>query len=270
MKTKLVAIRKPANAKAYLLHSFVWSNFPDRLSRIQMKTITLFCALLFSAACFAQDSTMRHFKGVYFPYPMDRGWKGSIGITNTTLPYAITADIHYRAPALDVHVLRKLAKNFYLDLNGSLQVLQNQVAIGPRWATLFSDKVSMSLGDDVGFWQGNINVQGIATSGHGFQNIPNISFGYRFKKKVLLTVRADAQINYGIKTFARNTELKSNNHLLGGYSYAMILEQPFFGKKVLTLGFRAIYTDFFWQTWTFFSPYDRAIFYPQIITGLNL
>src|ERR1043165_9077973 len=182
-----------------------------------MKIAALFCGLILSLYCNAQDSTMRHFKGVFFPYPMDRSWKFSIGINNTTLPYDITADVHYRVPALDVHVLKKLTKSFYLDVNGNLQVLQNLVTLGPRWAVLFSDKVSMSLGNDVGFWQGNINVQGIATRGHGFQNLPNISFGYRFKKKVLFTIRGDAEMNYAIKTFARSTELKSNNRLLGGY-----------------------------------------------------
>src|ERR1043165_7621357 len=182
-----------------------------------MKQFFLLAALIFYIQSFSQDSAMHHFKGVFFPYPMDRSWKLSIGINNTTLPYDITADIHYRVPALDVHVLKKLTKSFYLDFNGNVQVLQNMVTLGPRWAVLLSDKVSMSLGNDVGFWQGNINVQGITTRGHGFQNLPNISFGYRFKKKVLFTIRGDAEMNYAIKTFARSTELKSNNRLLGGY-----------------------------------------------------
>ncbi len=213
---------------------------------------------------------MHHFKGVYFPYPMDRAWKGSIGFTNTTLPYDITADVHYRVPAIDVHVLKRLTNSFHLDLHGSLQLLQNLVTVGPRWATIFSNKISMSLGNDFGYWQGNINVQGIKTRGHGFQNLPNISFGYRFKKKVLLTIRGDAQMNFGIKSFAKSTEIITRYRTLSGSSFAIIMEQPFYGNKTLSLGFRALYTDFFWQTWTFFSPYDRNIFYPQIIVGLNL
>ena len=237
---------------------------------LKMKIATLIIALIFCATGFAQDSTMRHFKGVYFPYPMDRGWKGSIGFTNTTMPYDITEEVHYRIPAIDVHVLRRLTKNFYLDAHGSLQVLQNLVTLGPRWAFLLSDKVSMAIGNDVGYWQGNVNLQEIKTTGHGFQNIPNFSLGYRFKKKVLFTFRAEALMDFGITTYAIDTKLNNNYRFFSGSSYAFIMEQPFYGKKSLTLGFRAIYSDFFWQTWTLFESFDRNIFYPQIIVGLNL
>lgn len=235
-----------------------------------MKRLSVCCLLFLQLYSFAQDSLTHHLKGVFFPYPMEQSTKFSIGVTSTTMPYDITADVHYRVPALDVHWLRKLSPKLALDIRGSLQGLQNLVTAGPRWATILSDRYSMAIGDEVGFWFGYINVSGIKTRGYGFQNLPNFSIGRRFKKKVLLTFRADAQINYGIKTYAKNTELKSGNRLLSGSSYAVILEQPFYGKKVLSLGFRAIYTDFFWQTWTFYAPYDRNIFYPQIIIGLNL
>ncbi len=237
---------------------------------LKIKIATAIIALSLCTTGFAQDSAMRHFKGVYFPYPMDRGWKGSIGFTNTTMPYDITEEVHYRIPAIDVHVLRRLTKNFYLDAHGSLQVLQNLVTLGPRWAFLLSDKVSMAIGNDVGYWQGNVNLQEIKTTGHGFQNIPNFSVGYRFKKKVLLTLRAESLMDFGIRTYAINTKLDNRYRLFSGSSYALIMEQPFYGKKSLTLGFRAIYSDFFWQTWTLFESFDRNIFYPQIIVGLNL
>lgn len=235
-----------------------------------MKRVSVCCLLLWHLHALAQDSLAHHLKGVFFPYPMDQPTRFSIGFTNTTLPYDLTTDSHYRVPALDLHWLKKISPKLALNLRGNLQVLQNLLTIGPRWSTILSDRYSMAVGNDVGFWFGYINVSGIQTRGYGFQNLPNLSFGRRFKKKVLLTFRADAQMNYGIKTYAKNTELKAGKRLLGGSSYAVILEQPFYGKKVLSLGFRALYTDFFWQTWTLYAPYDRNIFYPEIIIGLNL
>lgn len=235
-----------------------------------MKPVLLSLLLFCTLAARSQDTATHRLKGVFFPYPMDRGWKASIGFTNTTMPYDITEEVHYRIPALDVHILRKLSPNFYTDIRASVQVLQNLISIGPRWTHKFSERYSMAIGDDIGYWFGNINLEGIKTRGHGFQNVPNLSFGRRFNKKVLLTFRADALLDYGIKTYAATTELMSGHRLFSGSSYAVILEQPFYGKKTLTLGFRALYTNFFWQTWTLFESFDRNIFYPQIIVGLNL
>ena len=235
-----------------------------------MRLLIFVLVLSYSTPLWSQDSLDHHFKGVFFPYPMDRNTKFSIGFTNTTMPYDITEELHYRIPALDLHWLKRLTPKLALNIRGSLQGFQNLFSIGPRWSTILSDRYSLSVGNDLGYWIGFVNLQGISTRGQGFQNVPNFSIGRRFKKDVLLTFRVDAQMNFGISTYAKNTKLTVDHRLLSGSSYAIILEQPFFGKKALTIGFRAIYTDFFWQTWTLFESFDRNIFYPQIIVGLNL
>jgi hypothetical protein len=130
--------------------------------------------------------------------------------------------------------------------------------------------MSMALGSDVGIWFGRINVGGIRTRGHGFQNNPNIAFGYRFNKQILLTLRAESLMNFGIRTVAGETDVQSDYRLFSGSAYSVILEQPFAGSKSMTLGFRAIYTDYLWQTWTLFENYDRNLFFPQLIVGLIL
>ena len=149
-------------------------------------------------------------------------------------------------------------------------MLQNQVLLGPRWATALTNRLSLALGNDVGYWQGRINIAGIRTVGSGFQNIPNAAMGYRFNKGILLTLRAEALMNFGVRTYAGETEVASNYRLFSGSAYSVILEQPFAGSKNLSLGFRAIYTDYLWQTWTLFENYDRNLFFPQIIVGLIL
>lgn len=235
-----------------------------------MKTFLLFISITFCTGAIAQDTLDHHFKGVFFPYPMDRSSKISLGFTNTTMPYDITEELHFRVPAVDVHWLKRVSTKLALDIRGSLQGFQNLVSVGPRWSTILSDRFSLALGNDFGYWFGFLNIESVKTRGHGFQNFPNFSIGRRFKKKVLLTFRADAEMNFGIRSFAKSTELTTDHRLFSGSSYAIILEQPFYGKKALTLGFRAIYTDFFWQTWALYESFDRNIFYPQIIVGLNL
>lgn len=236
-----------------------------------LKRIPLFFFLFFLAAqATAQDFPIEGQRRIYFPYPMDRGWQTSIGFTTTTMNRDITEEAHFRLPAIDLHVLRNLGGKFYLDGRINAQVLQNLVAIGPRWATPLSDRLSLSLGNDLAYWFGRINIAGIRTSGQGLQNYPNVSFGYRFNKKILLTLRAESIMNLDVRTHAGETEVESNYKLFSGSAYSVFLEQPFAGSKSMTLGFRAMYTNYLWQTWTLFENYDRNLFFPQVIVGLIL
>ncbi|HEX8313865.1 MAG TPA: hypothetical protein VF609_02665, partial [Flavisolibacter sp.] len=236
----------------------------------EMKTLLVPIALFISSILFAQDVPIEGQKRIFFPYPMDKSWQTSIGFTSTTMPRDITEEAHFRIPAGDFHVLKRLGKKLYLDSRVNLQVVQNLVTLGPRLPIKLSNRLSMALGSDVGFWFGRINIASIQTRGQGFQNYPNISFGYRFNKQVLLTVRAESIMNFGIKTKAAETTVASDYRLFSGSAYSVILEQPFAGSKSMTLGFRALYTDYFWQTWTLFESYERNLFFPQIIVGLIL
>lgn len=235
-----------------------------------MKTILLAFTLFFCFKIFAQDIAAEGQKRIFFPYPMDKGWQASFGFTVTTMPRDITEEAHFRVPAADIHILKKLGKSLYADVHASVQVVQNLITIGPRVPVKLSNRISMALGNDVGFWFGRINLAGIKTRGHGFQNYPNISFGYRFNKQILLNVKAESIMNFDIKTKAAETTVASDYRLFSGSAFSVILEQPFAGSKSMTLGFRAIYTDYYWQTWTLFENYDRNLFFPQIIVGIIL
>ncbi|RYZ31100.1 MAG: hypothetical protein EOO10_00390 [Chitinophagaceae bacterium] len=226
--------------------------------------------LFLSFASSAQDIPIEGQKRIFFPYPMDKGWQTSLGFTSTTMPRDITEEAHFRIPAGDIHVLRKLGKKLYADARVNFQVIQNLITIGPRLPIKLSDRISMALGNDIGFWFGRINVASIKTRGQGFQNYPNVAFGYRFNKGILLTVRAESIMNFGVKTKAAETPVTSDYRLFSGSAYSIILEQPFAGSKSMTLGFRALYTDYYWQTWTLFENYERNLFFPQIIVGLIL
>ncbi|HEX8461226.1 MAG TPA: hypothetical protein VF623_07345, partial [Segetibacter sp.] len=136
--------------------------------------------------------------------------------------------------------------------------------------TKLNDRFSVGVGDEIGYWFGFVNFAGFKSRASGWQNYPNASVGYRFKKAVLLTLRADAIMNFGVNTYAGNSKVTTDYRFLSGSSYTLAVEQPFYGKKSLTLGFRAMYTDFFWQTWPAFESFDRNIFFPQLIIGLIL
>jgi hypothetical protein len=231
--------------------------------------ISIFCTI-FATNTLAQDLPIEQQKFIYFPHPATQKWTTSVGITATTLPYDITEELHYRVPAGDVHVMRKVSDKFSLDGRASLQGLQNLLTVGGRWNTKLNNRFSMGVGDEIGYWFGYLHFAGFKSRASGWQNYPNVSFGYRFNNQVLLTVRADAVLNFNINTYADKQRVVTDYRLLSGSSYTVAVEQPFFGKKNLILGFRAYYTDFFWQTWASFESFDRNIFFPQLIIGLVL
>lgn len=235
-----------------------------------MKFYTVLILLLLQTIGFAQDVPVEGQKRIFFPYPMDRSWQTSVGFTSTTMPRDITEEVHFGIPAGDIHILKRLGKKLYADGRVNFQVVQNLFTLGPRLPIKLSKRTSLALGNDLGFWFGRISVASIQTRGHGFQNYPNVSFGYRFNKQILLTLRAESIMNFGIKTRAGETPVTSDYRLFSGSAYSIILEQPFAGSKSMTLGFRALYTDYYWQTWTLFESYERNLFFPQIIVGLIL
>ena len=218
----------------------------------------------------AQNLPIEQQKYIYFPHPMHIKWTTSVGVSATTLPYDITEELHFRVPAGDVQVIRKVGKNINLNSRFSIQGLQNLAIVGARWTTELNSRVSVGAGDEVGYWFGFVNFAGFKSRASGWQNYPNLAIGYRFNKQVLLTLRADAIINFNIRTFAANQRVTTDYRTFSGSSYTIALEQPFYGKKNLILGFRAMYTDFFWQTWPAFESFDRNIFFPQLIIGLIL
>src|SRR4051794_12172042 len=95
------------------------------------------------AGIIAQNLPIEQQKFIFFPHPMSHKWATSIGLTATTMPYDITEEMHYRVPAGDFHVLRKISNKINLDGRISFQVLQNLFTIGPRWTTELNDRISV-------------------------------------------------------------------------------------------------------------------------------
>lgn len=218
----------------------------------------------------AQDDPMKDLKRMFFPYPMHKNWQVSIGIVSTTMTHEVTEELRYRVPALDLHVIKKLGRQWLLDARLNSQAFQNQITLGPHWNKKLGEHLSMGIGNELGFWIGFMNLAGYKTKGMGWSNTPSISFGYRFEKGSLLTVRAESLMSLGKNTYAGNTRISRDNKIFNGSAYSVFFEQPFFAEKSVTLGFRAIYTNFLWQTWALFENYERNLFYPQIIIGVIL
>jgi hypothetical protein len=228
--------------------------------------------LLLNSAAMARGQTSEEGNAkplLYFPMPVpERAWWQSVGFTAVAPPVEITEELQVRWPAFDYHTLYGLPSGFALEGRAAVQVLQNRFAVGPRWSSAVGP-ISFSVGYDLAYWFGFLNVAGYDSKAHGWQGTPNVSFGYRIGD-VATTVKVELLMDHSVSTYQADLEVSSNSKAASGWAFTLALEQPFYKDKYLMLGFRAMYTKFYWETWPLFSTFDRYLFYPEIIVGFIL
>ncbi|GAA4454119.1 hypothetical protein GCM10023189_20180 [Nibrella saemangeumensis] len=208
---------------------------------------------------------------VYFPYPLGKGrWMGSLGVAFTVPPRAVTEEFQYSFPRADLNVLRGLSRHIYLASRLTAQGLQNHLTIGPRYARPVSERISLSIGDDFGVWGGLLKSSQFNSQSFGFLNYPNVSLGYQVDPELLLTMKAEVMLNLYNWSKVGQVTTRTDQMQVEGVGLTMAMEQPFYGRKHLLLGFRALYTNFNWQFWSLFVTFDRRLFYPELFIGFYL
>jgi hypothetical protein len=239
-------------------------------------TFRIFLIVLFSIgishAAAAQDTSFnaKH-AAIFFPYPMYKEkWRSSIGFTLLTTPEDITEEVRLRVPCGDYRVLRRINDHFLLDGRLWFQVLQNHLSTGVRFTQPLNEQFYMSAGNDIGYWFGFLKVGGFDSKASGWLNYSNVSFGYKTKKDLLITFKAQVSFNLYYKSANGESKYSSSKGYYNGETFTLALEQPFYNKKHLTLAFSAINNYFYWQTWSLFYKTNRKVFYPQITVGFIL
>jgi hypothetical protein len=197
-------------------------------------------------------------------------WRSSIGFTMLTTPEDITEELRVRIPCGDYRLLRRINDHFIIDNRILFQVLQNHLSTGLRYTMPINKNCSFSAGDDMAFWFGFLKLSGFNSKASGWINYPNISLGYKTKRNLLVTFKAQASINLFYQTVNGDNKFVSKKAYYNGGTLTLALEQPFYNKRHLTIAFSAISNYFFWQTWALFYKTDREIFYPQITVSFIL
>ncbi len=252
----------------------------NKLIKIKKSTLLFFCQLVsilmvtgsFSTSSSAQDTSFipKH-SAIFFPYPMYKEkWRSSIGFTLMTTPEDITEEVRLRIPCGDYRLLRRINNHFILDSRLWFQVLQNHISTGIRYSKPLSNSLYFSAGDDIGFWFGFLKLGGFNSKASGWVNYSNVSLGYKTKKDLLITFKAQVSVNLHYQSVNGEDKFSSDKRYYNGETFTLALEQPFYNKKHLTLAFSAINNYFYWQTWALFYKTNRKVFYPQITVGFIL
>lgn len=221
----------------------------------------------------AQDTSFYPKHAVmFFPYPMYKNEKrrSSIGFQLLTTPEDITEEVRIRLPVLDWHAMRRINDHFKLEGRLLTQVLQSHISAGLHWTKPLGKDLYFSAGDDIGYWFGFLTFAGFNSKASGVLNYPNFSVGYKTKKELLITFKAQCSINLYYTSENGTESFSSTDNYYNGETFTIALEQAFYNKKHLTLAVSAINNRFLWQTWALFYKTDRKIFYPQITVGFIL
>jgi hypothetical protein len=197
-------------------------------------------------------------------------WRSSIGFNLLTTPEDITEAVRVRAPAIDFRVLRRINNHFIAEGRINSQIVQNQFIAGISYLQPISNRLFFSAGNDVGYWFGFLKVEGFNSTGSGWLTYPHMSLGYRTKRDLLITAKAELSVNLSYKAYNGSEKLSSGPVFYNGETFTLAIEQPFYHHTHLTLAVSAINNYFYWQTWLLFYQVNRKIFYPQITVGLIL
>ena len=210
--------------------------------------------------------------GIYFPQaPPLHTWRKSFGAVLTATPVELTEQTQLRVPVVDIIVQRALSRRFYLTGRVQTQFLQTNVGIGLHYAWPVTNRLSVGAGFDLTSWYGFLPIKDVFDSqAYGIQTFPSVSVGYRLARDIQFTAKPELIVNQFYWSKVGSLTVKYPQRAVNGAALTFVVEQPFYKKQVVSLGFRAAYVNYNWQFWSLYDTFDRYIFYPQIIFGFVL
>ena len=205
-------------------------------------------------------------------YPLNSGkkWSGSYGITLLTTPQIVTEEFHRRIPAGEFSAIKYLSKKFYFNPRLRFQFIQNELIIGGGYLLKSNEKFGVAFEIAGSVWAGILKSEAYDRKGYGFMCYPALKVGMHVKKELFMTIKAELLLNLLRRDVAGEISQTVKSPLYSGQAISFYIEQPFVKSTSIILGFRAMYSDFYWQTWTLNELFEENIFYPEIMVQLIL
>lgn len=220
-----------------------------------------------SATTSERDTSFREY--IYFPRELP-AWKfvKTLGFTLAYVPAIISEEEINQSPLIDFNMRLGLPYNFSANARISTIGITNNFLIGGQWNHSFNN-FSFGIGFDFAYWLGSFRRPDFNVVANGTMNFPFISFGFDFDD-FYVSLRAEAQIVTFSETFIGDASVGGIQKELAGFTITYALEQLFWKNTHIVQGVRLSYTKFFYQSWLSFSTFDRYIFFPEFIIGIQL
>lgn len=173
-----------------------------------------------------------------------------------------------RAPMFKVSARYGLPENLVLNGQIATQIINNQFTLGLGWVYA-RDQFHIGVDYGLAYWFGSLEIQGFDNSANGWINYPGVSAGYDFGI-LAVTARGELNLVTSLSTFTGDLEISTDNNFFNGYALSVLVEQPLYRQKYLTLGFRMNHIKFYWPTWPLFPTFNRYYYIPEFIVGFRL
>jgi len=185
------------------------------------------------------------------------------------IPEDIIEEASYvRAPIFKFGIRYGLPENLVLNGQFATQIINNQFTLGAGWVYK-RDQLHFTVDYGLAYWFGSLEIDGFDNSARGWTNYPGIAVGYDFGV-LALTMRGELNIVTSLSTFTGDLEVSTDNNFFNGYSVSLVMEQPLYRQKYITLGLRMNQLKFYWPTWPLFPTFDRYYYIPEVIVGFRL
>jgi hypothetical protein len=209
----------------------------------------------------------------YFIYPQPSAagkYFSTIGLMAAGLPedQVEEASSMIRGPLFNYQGLYGLSNNFQLYGGVYTNIITFHFSIGPKWGLEFN-KFAFSLGYDIAYWFGKLEQFGFQSKIRGWISYPNLTLGYDFKN-FALSVKGELVILTHLIEKQDEIEISTDRNSFAGGTLGLYIEQPLWKDNYLLFGLKMNYTKIYYPTWAAFATFDRYLYIPEIVIGINL
>ena len=206
-----------------------------------------------------------------FPHSSQSGdYRSTIGMLAAGLPEDQIEETSsmIRGPLFHYQGLYGLGNNF--DLYGGVytNIITFHFSAGPKWGLTFN-KFAFNVGYDIAYWFGKLEQFGFQSKIRGWISYPNLTLGYDFNK-FAISVKGELIILTHLTEKQDDIEITTDRNSFAGTAVGIYIEQPLWKKNYMLLGLKINYTKFYYPTWAAFATFDRYLYIPEIVLGINL
>ncbi|MBI2619240.1 MAG: hypothetical protein HYW57_04100 [Ignavibacteriales bacterium] len=196
--------------------------------------------------------------------------KHAVGVTLARPPDEVVEEFAavLTTPLLEYQIQYGLAENFQLEARATSIIASNHLSAGAKW--IFGrNPFGFSVGSDLAFWFGSLNIGGFDNTVTGWILYPNVSAGYDFGP---FTVTLKVELNMLLSQNKRTGEItvQETSNTFNGGAFTIYLEQPLWKDNYVAFGIKSNFLKYYYVAWPGFPTFERYSYVPEFFMGLIL
>ena len=238
--------------------------------KTKIKLFSIVVMIFSSTISFGQDNNVVK---DYFALPTSLGanqFKHIISLSSARLPedYIEEASDFLKAPLIGYSAQYGLPKNFIAFGNVSTNIITWQLALGAKWYHSFN-KFSFSIGYDIAYVYGQLKQFGFNSKISGWMNYPNLTLGYELNDMAFSLITEGTLVT-SMTEYQDDIAIVNDYNEFAGVAFTLLLEQPLWKNRYLSIGIKINYTNFYYPAWAAYETFEKYYWIPEFKVGLVL